>query len=114
MLIRNNLTSSGICGKNDHNDIPFKQRGYILSLESLLFALILVVGLVVGWVNIRDAVNAELMDAANVIEGSITFPYFSDPNRGAADTFTPDKLEFVAPDTDEPSEGSFEILTGSN
>ena len=60
----------------------------------LLFATILVLGLIVGWVNIRDSVNAEFIDVANVIESSITFPYFSDPNRGNTPDFEADALHF--------------------
>ena len=58
------------------------QSGFALSVEFLLFILILVLGTISGWVAIRDSVNAELVDTANAIESSITFYYFSDPNRG--------------------------------
>lgn len=78
-----------------------RQSGFVLSVESLLFASILIAGTIVGWVMIRDSINAELVDTANAIEGAIGFPYFTDPLRGTgtaaamADRF--DTLEFTDP-----------------
>ena len=41
-----------------------KQAGFIVSLELIFIATILVIGLLVGWVSIRDAVVFELHDVA--------------------------------------------------
>ncbi len=41
-----------------------KQGGFIVSLELVFIATILVIGLLVGWVAIRDAVVFELHDVA--------------------------------------------------
>jgi hypothetical protein len=69
-----------------------KQKGFVLSLEMLLFASLLVAGTIAGWGTIRDSINAELIDTANAIESAISFPYFSDPLRGTTsvtlDSFT--------------------------
>lgn len=73
------------------------QAGYIISIETMLFVTIIVLGSIVGWVNIRDSFNAELFDTANAIEGAITFPYFSDPNRGTAVPVVPQTFSFPAP-----------------
>lgn len=78
-----------------------RQTGYVLSTEYLLFATILVIGLLVGWVTLRDSFNAELMDTSNAIESSITYYYFNDPDRGTGPGFTEDTLEFVLPSDDE-------------
>ncbi len=75
--------------------------GFILSVESLIFVALLVIGLIVGWVTIRDAANAELIDISNAIEGSIGYHYFADPDRGAGLPFEPDSLEYLAPSADE-------------
>lgn len=72
-----------------------RQGGFVLSLEMLIFSVILVLGLIVGWVSVRDSVNAELVDTANAIESSITLYYFSDPNRGAGYSFTEEVLQFT-------------------
>jgi len=74
-----------------------RQRGFVLSIETLLFATILVAGTIVGWVMIRDSINAELIDTANAIEGAIGFPYFSDPLRGTGPERTFDELQFINP-----------------
>jgi hypothetical protein len=73
------------------------QRGFVLSVETLLFSSILIAGTLLGWVNIRDAMNSELIDTANAITGSINFSYFSDPLRGTGSTFDADELLFSAP-----------------
>lgn len=39
--------------------------GYLLSAESFFIATILVLGLIVGWVALRDAVVDELIEVAN-------------------------------------------------
>ena len=69
----------------------------MLRAEYMLFVLILVLGLVVGWVSLRDSFNAELLDSANAIEGAITFYYFNDPDRGLGPAFVEDSLEFCQP-----------------
>lgn len=72
-----------------------RQSGFVLNTEYMLFIAILVFGLVVGWVSIRDSFNAELIDTANAIESSITFYYFNDPNRGVTPpAFVADELNF--------------------
>ena len=73
--MREKIKNTNSAGKN-------KQKGFVLSLEMLLFASLLVAGTITGWVTIRDSVNAELIDTANALESSISFPYFSDPERG--------------------------------
>jgi hypothetical protein len=75
--MREKIKNTKSAGKN-------KQKGFVLSLEMLLFASFLVAGTLTGWVHIRDTVNAELIDTANAIESAISFPYFSDPLRGTA------------------------------
>jgi hypothetical protein len=75
--MREKIKNTNSAGKN-------KQKGFVLSLEMLLFASLLVAGTITGWVAIRDSVNAELKDAANALESAISFPYFSDPLRGTA------------------------------
>jgi hypothetical protein len=72
-----------------------RQSGFVLNTEYMLFIIVLVFGLVVGWVSIRDSFNAELIDTANAIESSITFYYFNDPNRGVVPPdFVADELRF--------------------
>ena len=66
----------------------------MLNAEFMLFVTVLVMGLLVGWVSLRDALNAELMDTANAVESSITFYYFNDPDRGLGPAFVADSLEF--------------------
>ncbi len=70
------------------------QRGFILNTEFTLFVTILVLGLLVGWVTLRDSFNAELVDTANAIEGSIKFYYFNDPDRGLGTAPVPQSVEF--------------------
>lgn len=60
------------------------QRGFIISAEAMLFVTILVLGTIGGWVAIRDAANAELVDVANALRTNV--PYFSDPNRGSTES----------------------------
>ena len=79
-----------------------RQRGFILTSEYILFATILVMGLFVGWVTMRDSFNAELIDTANAIESSIKFYYFNDPTRGGL-VFVADSLQFVEAGEDETS-----------
>jgi len=78
-----------------------RQKGYIVATELLMFAAILVVGLVVGWSTLRDSINAELVDTANAVESSITLYYFQDPDRGAGTLFTPETFSFRPLDFDE-------------
>lgn len=79
----------------------YRQRGFVLNAEYMLFVIILVLGLVVGWVSIRDSFNAELIDTANAIEGAITFYYFNDPDRGLGPAAVPASLEFCQPGAGE-------------
>ena len=44
-----------------------KQGGFIVSAELVFIVTILVIGLIVGWVAVRDAVVAELGDVAEAI-----------------------------------------------
>lgn len=46
-----------------------KQAGFIVSAELMLIATILVIGLIVGWVAVRDALTAELHDVAESLGG---------------------------------------------
>jgi len=66
----------------------------MLNAEFMLFVIVLVLGLLVGWVSLRDSLNAELIDSANAIESSIQFYYFNDPDRGLGPAFVEDSLEF--------------------
>lgn len=84
------------------NSLHHRQQGFILNAEFMLFVAVLVLGLVVGWVTLRDSFNAELLDTANAIEKSITFYYFNDPDRGESTSgFSNDTLNFVAPSDNE-------------
>ena len=74
-----------------------RQTGFVLSVETVLFATVIILGCITGWVMVRDSFNAELFDTANVIEGAITFPYFSDPNRGVATPYVDKTFNFQAP-----------------
>ena len=78
-----------------------RQQGFIISLEAALFTTIIIMGSIVGWVMIRDSVNAELFDTANVIESTIQYPYFSDPSRGTVTSFTEQTFTFESPSTTE-------------
>ena len=44
-----------------------RQRGFIVTIELLLLATILVIGLIVGMTNVRDSVLAELSDVSEAI-----------------------------------------------
>jgi hypothetical protein len=44
-----------------------RQGGFIVSVELLFIVTILVIGLLVGWVAVRDAVVAELSDVAEAV-----------------------------------------------
>lgn len=74
-----------------------RQGGFIVSFEAFLFATVVVLGTVVGLVNVRDSFNAELLDTANMIEGAILVPYFSDPNRGAGPAVVPQTFDYSVP-----------------
>lgn len=74
-----------------------KQRGFVISLEAVLFLVLIVMGSIMGWVAMRDSFNAELFDTANAIESSITFAYFSDPNRGTVVPLVPQIYSFPVP-----------------
>lgn len=52
-----------------------KQAGFIVSAELILIATILVIGLIVGMVAIRDATVAEMEDVAEAI-GALDQSYF--------------------------------------
>ena len=60
------------------------QAGFIVSAELVLIATIMVIGLIVGMVAIRDALTAEMHDVAEAI-GSMDQSYFFD---GITDTGT--------------------------
>lgn len=47
-----------------------REGGFIVALELLFISVILVIGLVVGMVSVRDAVNTEMLDLSEAI-GSI-------------------------------------------
>lgn len=61
-----------------------KEAGFIVSAELVLIATILVIGLIVGMVAIRDALTAEMHDVAEAI-GALDQSYFFD---GIVDTGT--------------------------
>jgi len=44
-----------------------KQKGFIVTIELLLISTILVIGLIVGWVMVRDATLAEMSDMSEAI-----------------------------------------------
>ena len=83
--------------------IPIKarQHGFIINTELMLFVTLMVMGLLVGWISLRDSFNAELIDTANAIESSINFHYFNDPNRGLGDPFEENTLEFFQAGAEE-------------
>ena len=59
-----------------------KQGGFIVSAELVLIATILVIGLIVGMVAIRDAMTAEMGDVAEAIgslDQSYSFDGIQDP-----------------------------------
>lgn len=61
--------------------IQRKQEGFIVTVELLFIITILVIGLVVGWVQIRNATIAELADTAEAIgalDQGYSFPGTSD------------------------------------
>jgi hypothetical protein len=63
-----------------------KQAGFIVSAELVLIATILVIGLVVGMVAIRDAMTAEMGDVAEAIgnlDQSYSFDGINDAGTGA-------------------------------
>lgn len=70
------------------------QRGFVLTFEAVLFATVMVLGTVVGLVNVRDSFNAELLDMATLIEGAIVLPYFSDPARGTGAAFMEQRFDY--------------------
>ena len=61
-----------------------KEAGFIVSAELVLIATILVIGLIVGMVAIRDALTAEMHDVAEAI-GALDQSYFFE---GILDTGT--------------------------
>ena len=87
--------------KNTYSAGRNRQKGFVLSLEMLLFASLLVAGTITGWVMIRDSVNAELIDTANAIDSAISFPFFSDPLRGTGAAVTPESFSFISPESVE-------------
>lgn len=50
------------------------QKGFIVSIELIFIATILVIGLLAGWVMVRDNTLGELQDVANAI-GSVNQSY---------------------------------------
>jgi len=46
-----------------------KEAGFLVTIEMIFIATILVIGLVVGWTILRDAVTGELNDVAEAVGG---------------------------------------------
>ena len=61
------------------------QKGFIVTIELLLLATILVIGLIVGMVSLRDSVLAELSDVSEAI-GALNQSYNILGVNNAADT----------------------------
>ena len=64
-----------------------RQGGFIVSIELMLIATILVIGMIVGMVAVRDAMVAELHDVAEALgemDQSFVFQGLRDPQNGAA------------------------------
>ncbi len=61
------------------------QSGFIVSIELIFLATILVIGLVVGWVDVRDSVLAELSDISEAV-GSLNQSYAIDGVQNIAKT----------------------------
>jgi hypothetical protein len=75
------------------------QAGFIVTIELLLLASILVIGLIVGMVNVRDSVLAELTDISNSI-GALNQSYAISSVANAAGTAaTSGSVWTDAPDT---------------
>ncbi len=53
--------------RHDARNANRKQGGWIVSAELIFVVVILVIGLIVGWVELRNAVIAELHDSAEAI-----------------------------------------------
>ncbi|WP_372780835.1 hypothetical protein [Litorivivens sp.] len=62
-----------------------KQRGFIMTTELVLLVTTMVVGMIVGLVTMRDAVNAEMEDVAEAI-GSLDQSYAFDGIRNVQGT----------------------------
>lgn len=80
-----------------------KQAGFIVSAELMLIATILVIGLIVGWVAVRDALTAELHDVAESLGGvNQSFDYQGIEDVGttasAAGSLFVDQVDAVAGD----------------
>jgi len=80
-----------------------KEAGFIVSAELVLIATILVIGLIVGMVAIRDAVTAEMHDVAEAIgmlDQSYTFTGIQDVplNSEVAGTAWADSVDLTAGD----------------
>lgn len=52
-----------------------KQRGYVLTTELVLVAATMVLGTIVGWVVIRDAVLQEMFDFASAVENNTYYAF---------------------------------------
>ena len=85
-----------------------KQKGFIVSIELIFLATILVIGLLAGWVMLRDTTLGELQDVANAV-GSINQSYTyngtaengdSDPNGPFGPEATYTMGSFFVDDTD--------------
>ena len=81
-----------------------KEAGFIVSAELVLIATILVIGLIVGMVAIRDSMTAEMKDVAEAmgaLDQSYTFNGIQDPvlNSQVAGTAWSDSIDFAAGDT---------------
>jgi len=53
----------------------YKQNGYVLTTELVLLACTLVLGTVIGWVAIRDALLQEMFDFASAIENQTYYAF---------------------------------------
>ena len=71
-----------------------KQAGFIVSAELVLIATILVIGLIVGMVAIRDALTAEMGDVAESI-GALDQSYFFEGIQDTGTNATVAGSEFV-------------------
>ena len=83
-----------------------KEAGFIVSAELVLIATILVIGLIVGMVAIRDSMTAEMKDVAEAmghLNQSYTFNGIQDPvlNSEVAGSSFGDTVDITAGDTGE-------------
>lgn len=62
-----------------------RQGGFIVTIELLVLATVLVLGLIVGWTSLRDSVLAELSDLSESV-GALSQAYSIDGVSNAAST----------------------------